>query len=321
MFKIMSDGTLPVTQQIDKILELGCELFSEDIGIVSRIEGNQYIVKNVYSHNGAIKPDEQFELQNTFCAITLQADGPLGIDDVMRSRWNSHPCIKTGLKSYIGVPLIVSGQRFGTLNFSSADPKVSHFSSLDLEFINTLGQWITTAIGQSQMISQLQTETIQDDLTGLKNRRGLLNVLARYANSFDDYALPFTILFIDLDKFKTVNDTFGHTVGDRLLQQVARRLEKIKRPTDTIGRFGGDEFLAVLEDVPIDKARDIANRIKNSLEAPFMLDGNEIKVRASIGIAMGTGKDEIAELIEMADKAMYEAKGKEERISDITKKK
>jgi len=314
MFKIMSDATLPVARQVDEILALGCELFGEEIGIVSRIEGNHYAVKNVYPRDGIIKCNNVFDLQNTFCQITFQANGPMGTNDVRNSPWKAHPCIETGLESYIGVPIIVNGERYGTLNFSSPKPKASQFSALDHELIDTLGQWIGTIIQRSQMISQLQTETVQDDLTDLMNRRGILDVLEQCAKRSSEKSHSFTILFIDLDKFKSVNDTFGHNVGDQLLQHVARRLENIKRPSDAIGRLGGDEFLAVLEDVPIEQAHQIADRIADSLEAPFMLDGNELRISASIGIATGTGENDIEALIEMADAAMYKAKRKGERI-------
>jgi diguanylate cyclase (GGDEF)-like protein len=319
MFRIISDETQSVEQQIDKVLEIGSKLFEEDIGIVSRIEGNSYIVKNVYPPNGDIKPNQRFELQNTFCAITLQSNKPLGIDDVMKSLWSTHPCIHTGLKSYIGVPLVVNGVRFGTLNFSSTVPKSSQFRKMDLEFVRTLGQWMGTVIQRTELINQLQKETVQDSLTELMNRRGVLNVLDRYAHRPSAKDSSFSILFIDLDNFKSINDTHGHLMGDQLLHQVARRLENIKRPMDTIGRFGGDEFIAVLEDVNVEQALLIARRIVDIIESPFKLDSSEIRISASIGLAMATDGHELEELLDMADTAMYEAKKSGKRISVIHK--
>jgi diguanylate cyclase (GGDEF)-like protein len=117
-------------------------------------------------------------------------------------------------------------------------------------------------------------------------------------------------MFMDLDGFKGVNDTFGHDVGDLLLREVARRLGGCVRASDTIGRFGGDEFAIILEDaeLPGDAAR-IGERIVAACAAPFMLDGRRVRSTASIGVALYPqhGADAMT-LLKNADVAMYRAK-------------
>jgi len=117
-------------------------------------------------------------------------------------------------------------------------------------------------------------------------------------------------MFIDLDGFKNVNDSFGHETGDRILKMTAERLLKTVRKSDTVARIGGDEFLVIQTEVD-DKAAaaHVAGKIVQQLSVPFDLDGNEIKIGASIGIAMYPAHgDNSRELIKKADDAMYRTK-------------
>ena len=117
------------------------------------------------------------------------------------------------------------------------------------------------------------------------------------------------VLFLDLDRFKLVNDSLGHHVGDRLLVAVARRLESALRPGDTVARLGGDEFTILLDDVcDAREATVIAERVQQTLQDPFHLDGRELVVAASIGIALADPDAAPPDVMRDADVAMYRAK-------------
>jgi diguanylate cyclase (GGDEF)-like protein/PAS domain S-box-containing protein len=150
-----------------------------------------------------------------------------------------------------------------------------------------------------------------DKLTGLPNRSLLLERMERsleYAKRHKQYL--FAVLFLDFDGFKNVNDSLGHTNGDRLLASMARRLESATRSMDTVARLGGDEFVILLEDIEgLHSATHIAERIQRALVIPFTLEGQEVFMSVSIGITLNTVPyEQTDELLRDADTAMYRAK-------------
>ncbi len=158
---------------------------------------------------------------------------------------------------------------------------------------------------------QLINQALHDSLTGLPNRALFLEQVERAlrkAKRHEDYL--FAVLFLDLDRFKVINDSLGHQLGDRLLVAIARQLEGCLRSTDTVARLGGDEFTILLEELKdIQEATRVVERIQKALMSSFNLDGHEIFTNASIGIALSsTGYNQASELLRDADLAMYNAK-------------
>jgi diguanylate cyclase (GGDEF)-like protein len=158
---------------------------------------------------------------------------------------------------------------------------------------------------------KLLHDALHDGLTGLANRSLFMDRLGQalaFQQRRSDYR--FAVLFLDIDRFKTVNESLGHTQGDVLLVQVARRLREMARPGDTVARLGGDEFALLLGDFadPEEPVR-AAERMQEALSAPYDLDGTEVFVTASIGMAVGTREySHPEELLRDADTAMYRAK-------------
>lgn len=149
-----------------------------------------------------------------------------------------------------------------------------------------------------------------DDLTGLPNRSLFLNRLQKAILEAAAFETRFAVLFIDLDGFKKVNDTYGHEAGDILLQRLAERLQKSLRDTDTAARLGGDEFAILLTDVDTrEEASYVSRRLGASIGQPGLLNGHEYQVKASIGLSLFPDDGEDADsLIAHADHAMYQDK-------------
>jgi diguanylate cyclase (GGDEF)-like protein/PAS domain S-box-containing protein len=156
--------------------------------------------------------------------------------------------------------------------------------------------------------ARLEHLATRDDLTGLPNRAWINQHLHALLDQASKHAST-TVLFIDLNRFKEVNDSMGHAAGDRLLQQVSQRLQSCMRPGDVVARLGGDEFVVAANCAGRDAAAAIAQRLIAALKAPFQVDGLEICVGASIGISLSDGGALTPEcLFQNADTAMYRAK-------------
>lgn len=159
--------------------------------------------------------------------------------------------------------------------------------------------------------AELHRHAFYDPLTGLANRALFMNRLQHalaYAKRYEDYL--FAVLFLDLDRFKVINDSLGHTLGDQLLITVAGKLQACLRPTDTVSRLGGDEFTVLLEGINhVSDVIRVVERIQAELRLPLSLRGQEVLTTASIGIALGaTDYDQPEDMLRDADIAMYQAK-------------
>jgi diguanylate cyclase (GGDEF)-like protein len=179
-----------------------------------------------------------------------------------------------------------------------------------------LSRSINYAIERKRAEVELAHQAMHDALTGLPNRALFYDRLGQALNRVGRHSEAVAVLFLDLDRFKIVNDSLGHSAGDKLLVAVAERLERGLRAGDTAARFGGDEFVILCEDVSGERqAIAIAERIAAELDAPFVIDNDEVFAHTSVGIALATEAGARPEaLIRDADAAMYRAK---ERGGDL----
>ncbi len=224
------------------------------------------------------------------------------------------------LRGAMAAPLRNDTGPIGLMVVASRTGAVTSFTLDDLQLFETVANHAATALenGQlerslaqlSSLKEELRFQAYHDPLTGLANRALFIEQVDRQLNDQPE-ELP-VVLFVDVDDFKMVNDSFGHGTGDALLVEIGQRLRGCVRNDDMAARLGGDEFgILLVDDSKLSRAQAIAERIIAELQAPFVIGGKELRVGASIGIAASTGAVEAPqELLRNADVAMYMAKAR-----------
>ncbi len=249
---------------------------------------------------------------------------------------------QTATKSWLGVPLLHSGVVLGAMVLQSYNLSTT-FTEQDAELLKFVSQHVSSAIKRRELLEferqshilleqqvklrtvaledeikqrkeveeQLQHTASHDTLTGLPNRTLFINLLNHAIACHKRKAdLKFAVLFLDLDRFKVVNDSLGHHAGDLLLQEVAKELKILVRDKDTVSRLGGDEFVILIEDLDSnDEAYEVAQRITDFLAAPFIIENQSIFIGTSIGVLINDERYDSADImLRDADTAMYHAK-------------
>jgi two-component system chemotaxis family response regulator WspR len=160
-------------------------------------------------------------------------------------------------------------------------------------------------------LAALRDQATRDGLTGLWNRNMIFDTLAQELARAEREGTPLAIVMADLDKFKSINDSFGHPTGDAVLQQASRRLSECVRTYDHVGRYGGEEFLIVLPNCDRELARKLSERLRKSVaDTPMNVEGKELHITCSLGVAFTDtpNKTSVAALVQAADEALYLAK-------------
>jgi diguanylate cyclase (GGDEF)-like protein len=236
-------------------------------------------------------------------------EGRLVVIEDYQGSSQGHPrYVADGVCSAMAAPVRERGDVVGSLVVATRRPGRA-YSNAEREMLLALAEHASLALIDAKTVEDAIHQALHDSLTGLPNRALLLDrlqhALARAARSNSRVA----VLFMDLDTFKTVNDRLGHAAGDELLVAVAGRLVECVRGGDTAARFGGDEFVVLLEDVDDDEnVATAAQRILDAVQEPFIVQGRDVFVSSSIGIAIGS--DEAEDVLRNADLALYTAKTK-----------
>jgi diguanylate cyclase (GGDEF)-like protein len=212
-------------------------------------------------------------------------------------------------ETWLGAPLVSADGCLGALALKRA-PGAPVFTERDRELLNFVATQIATALERMQLQTRLRRMAQYDGLTGLPNRALLHDRIETAIAAARRAKGRLALLYLDLDRFKEVNDTLGHAAGDVLLHDVAQRLRQCVRDADTVARIGGDEFVVLLADVRrMEDAETVADKIRDVLARPVTMDGHELTVGASIGIARWPENgDSAKDLLLIADAAMYAAK-------------
>ena len=216
---------------------------------------------------------------------------------------------REGLRGALWMPIASGTNVLGVIEFYSHRP--NRLDDALLSTLATIGRQIGEFTRRRQTEERLAHQALHDELTGLPNRRLLLDRLARALKRTERHGMQVAVLFMDIDDFKLINDGLGHQVGDELLVALSARLTRVLRSGDTlVARFGGDEFVVLCEDILEEEdAVRVAERIAEALREPAAIGDHELSVTASIGVAIGAAANaDATALVRDADAAMYRAK-------------
>ena len=209
----------------------------------------------------------------------------------------------------ISIPLKLGERRIGFLHLVMAPEVV--FTGDEILLLQTLGDQFSAAVERARMYENFEKLAMIDSLTGLYNRRQLFNLGQVEFSRACRYNHAISVIMLDIDLFKKVNDVYGHLIGDQVLQQIATRCRSVLRSSDIIGRYGGEEFVILLPETGIHHAQSIANRIRLLvLDKPIMTDRGEISVSISLGVSSMEGDcdSRLEWVVDQADQSLLRAK-------------
>jgi diguanylate cyclase (GGDEF)-like protein len=213
------------------------------------------------------------------------------------------------LKSHLTLPLVIEGEIIGCISINSDQPNM--YNVPKLQFFSVFGYQMAASLKHIQRFSTVKKEAIHDTLTNLFNRRHFEERLSAETQKAFENESNLSMIMVDIDHFKKVNDTFGHDGGDKVLREIASLLKNSVRQYDTVARYGGEEFALLLPGAPLDPTNMVAERIRRLVEnTPFKIGQTQIRVTISLGISnfpIHRMKSK-EELVKMADLALYEAK-------------
>ncbi|MGB6243308.1 MAG: diguanylate cyclase [Castellaniella sp.] len=315
-----SHGAANLSTLLQRIHQIVCTLLPADNFSVALYDRKTGLLSfPYYADQYDHKPEPHRPLAGTPHTTILQSGQPLLLPletirpDGQNARVSPIPLCQ------LGVPLKSHHGTIGVLTLKSYRGGAC-YNERDLELLQFISTQIAVVIEAQRMQDRLQHMAQYDQLTGLPNR-GLLDDRLKTALTMAQRAQErLSVLYLDLDQFKRVNDTLGHNVGDLLLQEVASRLLQCMRESDTVARIGGDEFVILLQRVPDpEHAAMVATKIHDVMSRPFTLDGHTLSIAPSIGIAHYPEDGELThQLLKHADQAMYRAKhGKRQNTGDL----
>ena len=217
-----------------------------------------------------------------------------------------------GVRSVIAIPLRPGSKTLGVVQLFNCH--LDTLTDYTLSFLHVLCDYAAVAIDKSRAVERIQELTITDDCTGLHNVRHLYSTMTKELERARRFKDQFSLIFIDLDRFKEVNDHYGHLVGSRLLAEVGNRVQSGVRSVDSAFRYGGDEFVVLLPGTKKGAAAQTAHRLRVALRsAKYLVNENlEISISASFGVATFPEDGySVHEMIGAADEAMYRVKNTE----------
>lgn len=301
---------LELSRLLGSILERASQLLLATGGELGRFIPETQEIEILTSHNmsGDYK-GVRLKLGEGAMGKVVKTGEALIIDDYQVWEGRSQQFAKSPCRAVMAAPLVVRGRMLGAISIMDTRPD-HHFTPTDLNLLILFAQQAAVAVDNASLFDNVQRLATLDSLTGLFNRRHFFDLARREYERAVRYGHPLSAVMLDIDRFKRVNDTYGHAAGDHVLQSVARLLREKLREVDILARYGGEEFVILLPNTTLQGARQVAERLHHSVsKLEIHSNGARIQVTISLGVSqLGTRCPSLDALLECADQALYTAK-------------
>ncbi|STX40759.1 Diguanylate kinase [Legionella donaldsonii] len=283
-------------ERFDRITRIACKLFEVPISVISFLEAERQWMKSTQGFD--IKEAAR---KTSFCGHVILSDEIMVVEDATKDeRFHDNPFVvgKPNFRFYLGCPLKIKGYNVGVICLIDNKPRARN--EVDPNVIYDLAQMVEMDLEQLQL-------SMTDELTGLSNRRGFLKLASYLFQKCQRQNQLFTLLFFDLDQFKSINDQFGHAEGDNVLKIFANCLLQNFRYYDVIARLGGDEFCVFCSGLNQKDVSGIIQRLKDSLKSATT---NDYTIQFSVGVIQYDPKQHqtLGDMMALADSDMYVSK-------------
>lgn len=312
----------PGEERFDRITRIASQILGTPIALVSLVANDTVWFKSAQGPGVALGVNiTETTREVSFCGHAIHANKPFIVGDMAKDeRFSDNPLVTNNpnIRFYAGHPLhCIDGNRVGALCVMDAAPRT--ITAEQLRTLKDLAAIVESELQRGQLnetqrdlireMDELKLRASIDGLTRLWNRMAIMELMAAELERAKR-GIPMCVAMIDVDHFKKVNDTHGHQAGDAALVEVAARVRRALREYDSVGRYGGEEFIAVLSNANLKSAMKLCERIRLSIEeAPIATPAGLINVTVSIGLAPSlAGTAKIEDLIGAADAALYRAK-------------
>lgn len=290
--------TLP-EDRFDRLTRLARRLFGVPIALVSLVDENRQWFKSCIGLDA-----RETSRDISFCGHAILGDEVFIIPDTLEDeRFADNPLVLDDpkIRFYAGCPLSLNGHKLGTLCIIDQQPR--RFEKEDIEALRDLASMAERELASFQLATS-------DELTQISNRRGFMVFAQHSLNLCARQKIPATLVFLDLDKFKSINDTFGHAEGDRALITFADQMKSSLRDSDFFARLGGDEFIVLLSNTPKQQAEETIERFRRSLKKSNQEANRGYEITFSHGIVEFNLETHpaIEELLAHGDSMMYKEK-------------
>jgi diguanylate cyclase (GGDEF)-like protein len=306
LYGIASANGRTAEESLDSAIALLAARLGYDYGVVTEISNELVTVVSTCGNPAGVAVGNVRPLKASLAQLAIAAPEVYEVRDVSASPGETSELRALGWKSVAGMKIVIGGVLYGTIGFASDRKRAAALSQADIGFMRLACALLATIIERGRQLRRLDSLAFSDPLTGLPNR-------VQFAQRLDDLVgigKPFAVHYVDLDRFKSINDSLGHAAGDTVLTIASARLQHCVRKNDLVARLGGDEF-AIVQVGPVDRERatSLAKRVVDSFSAPVDIGGNRRNVGASIGVALypehGSDADAV---VAAADAALYRAK-------------